>query len=89
MGFDQPTLHLILTVVMTAAATSLALICHLLKQDNRRLAALVRRNERGQSLSISELSYDSLLKALPVIHQDIREFVKRRSQDWNGIVGAR
>ena len=92
MRLDQPALQLILNVVMTTAATSLALICHMLKQDNLRLTAeLDRRNERGTTLPIAtapekigtEPSCDSVVNVVPPEHQDIREYVKRRSQDWN------
>jgi hypothetical protein len=98
MGLDQPFLLLILNVVTTTSATSLAVICHLLKQDNLRLSAeLDRRNERGASLSIptapenvgTEPSCDSLANAVPPEHQDIRDYVKRRSHDWNIIVDHR
>jgi hypothetical protein len=98
MGFDHPTLHLILTVGMTATATSLALICHLFKLDNQRLnAELHRRNEQGPALSLSkapgkigtEPSCDSVLNAVPLVRENIREYVKRRSQDWNGVADAR
>jgi hypothetical protein len=104
MGLDQPFLQLVLNVVMTASATSLALMCYLLKQENQRLTAdLHLRNEQGQSLSIpqsqegigSEPGCAPVLNAgSPVgadVRPDIREFVKRRSQDWiaNGIVNVR
>jgi hypothetical protein len=94
MGLDQP-LQLILNVIMTASATSLALICYLLKQENQRLTAeLHLRNEQGKSLSIpqsqqeigSEPSCAPVLNPGSLVHADvspdIREFVKRRSQDW-------
>jgi hypothetical protein len=96
MRLDQPALQLILNVVMTTMATSLALICHLLKQDNLRLTAeLDRRNELGATLPIATApekvgtSCDLLVNAVPPLYQDIREYVKRRSQDWNGIVSAK
>jgi hypothetical protein len=103
MGHDQPFLQLILNVIMTTVATSLALICHMLKQENRRLTAeLHLRNEQSPSLSMpkaqqtigSEPGCAPVVNAEPPLHADvrpdIREFVKRRSQDWiaNGIVSA-
>jgi len=103
MGLDQPFLQLILNVIMTTVATSLALICHMLKQENQRLTAeLHLRNEQAPSLSIpkaqqeigSEPGCAPVVNAAPPLHTDvrpdIREFVKLRSQDWmaNGIVSA-
>jgi hypothetical protein len=103
MGLDQPILQLILNVVMTTGAASLALFCYLLKQENQRLTAeLHLRNEQGQSLSIpqSQQEIGSESSCAPVLNAgsqasadvcpDIREFVKRRSQDWlaNGIVNV-
>jgi hypothetical protein len=95
MGFDQPALHLILNVVMTTCATSLALICYLLKRENERLTAeLDIRNgdeplhsiPKAQEKIDGKPSCAPVLKAVPPIHQDeqqdIREYVKRRSHDW-------
>jgi hypothetical protein len=100
MGLDQPFLQLILNVVMTTGATSLALFCHLLKRENQRLTAeLHLQNEQGPSLSIpkTQQKIGSEAGSAPVLNAgspvpedaptDIREFVKRRSQGWmaNGI----
>jgi len=103
MGIDQSFIQLILNVVMTTSATALSLSCYLLKQENQKLNTELRvRNERGQSLSIpqSQQEIDSEPNCAPVLNAgsrasavacpDIREFVKRRSQDWlaNGIVNV-
>lgn len=85
MGLEQPFLQLILNVIMTTVATSLALICHMLRQENQRLTAeLHLRNEQTPSLSMPKGSEPLHADVRP----DIREFVKRRSHDWiaNGIV---
>ena len=100
MGIDQPALQLILNVVTTTAATSLALICYLLKLDNQRLTAeLHLRKEQAQSLPNlnAPRKIGSETNCLPApasnavepVHQNIREYVKRRSQDWNGVLDAR
>lgn len=104
MALDQPALQLILNVVMTTVATSMALICHLLRRDNQRLhAELDRRTEQVQSPSISTTpeKIGSQLSSAPVLtqapplrrdaQQDISEYVKRRSQNWiaNGMGDAR
>jgi hypothetical protein len=101
MALDQPFLQLILNVIMTTVATSLALICHMLKQENRRLTAeLQLRNEQAPSLSKpdAEQAIGSEPGCTPVfnagpplnadVRPDIREFVKLRSQNWiaDGIV---
>jgi hypothetical protein len=94
MGLDQSFLQLILNVVMTTGATSLALFCHLLKRENQRLTAeLHLRNEQGPSLSIPEAQLKIGSEAgctATDAPTDIREFVKRRSQGWmaNGITEA-
>jgi len=103
MRLDQPTLQVILNVVMTTSAASLALICYLLKQENQRLTAeLHLRNELRRSLSIpqSQQEIGSEPSCAPALNAgsrgsadagpDIREFVNRRSQGWlaNGIVNV-
>ena len=62
MELDQPNLQLILNVVMTTGATSSALICYLLKQDNLRITAeLDRRNGLGASLPVANAPKKSAL----------------------------
>lgn len=83
MGLDQSALQLVWNVVLITAVSSLAIICHMLRQDNKKLT--VRAKLRDQERAISaRIDRDSQILAVhPELNaqQDIRQFVTRRSKD--------
>ncbi|HSR06866.1 MAG TPA: hypothetical protein VLM42_06935 [Bryobacteraceae bacterium] len=92
MGLDQRTLQLVLNVVLVTGVTSLAIICHLLRQDNKKLALQARFREQQERYISARQGHESeCMPALnvPVAHQDIRQFVARRSQEWNKVSDSR
>ena len=100
MGLDQSALQLVCNVVVITGVTSLAVICYLLRQDNKKLTLKLRIRERQRYISTPRtngvapevLGHESectpALK-VPVGHQDIRQFVARRSQEWNDRTAAK
>jgi hypothetical protein len=79
---DQPALQLILNVVMITGVTSLALICHLLKRDNQKLALelTLRREEDRRNPKILTAQAAFVCSE----HEDIRQYVAVRKHDWIG-----
>jgi hypothetical protein len=91
MGLDQPALQWLFNVVMITGFTSLAVLCYVQKEDNKRLTLeLAQRGLRNEKLPIpmkpsaaGPISEDKIgSKASPLEHQDIRHFVALRSQNW-------
>jgi len=83
MELDQPALQWLLNVVMITGFTSLVVLCYVLKKENQKITLeLARRQLRDDApaVSISEQKTDRTKS--PVQHQDIRDFVARRSRDW-------
>ncbi len=92
MGHDQSTLQLLFNVVMITGVTSLAIICHLLRQDNKKLTLKARFREQQERYVSTRLGRETeCVPALaePIAHQDIRQFVARRSQEWNKVSDSR
>ena len=91
MGLDQRTLQLMFNVVMITGVTSLAIICHLLREDNKRLALKARFGEQQDYTSTRLAREPECVPAAPepFAHQDIRQFVAGRSQEWSKVGDSR
>ena len=92
MGFDQRTLQLMFNVVMITGVTSLAIICHLLREDNKKLALKARFREQQERYTSTRLDLESeYLPAAPqsFAKQDIHQFVADRSQEWSKLSDPR
>lgn len=92
MGLDQNTLQLVFNVVLITGVTSLAVMCHLLRQDNKKLTLKARfreQQERYISTRLGRESESAPALAEPSAQPDIRQFVARRSQEWNKVSDAR
>jgi hypothetical protein len=94
MGLDQTALQLAFNVVMITGATCLALTCHLLRRENEELTLKLRVREPEEnhiSTPRAEKAATRMLDRKPACmpptiprdRQDIRQFVARRSQEWN------
>jgi hypothetical protein len=92
MGLDHPVLQWLFDVVMITGFTSLAVLCYVLKRDNKKLTLELAhgqlRQEHSEITMMQPAVPDAMggqntqSKALPVEHQDIRHFVARRLPDW-------
>ncbi len=92
MGFDQPVLHWLFDVVMITGFTSLAVICHGLKQDKKKLTIALAHTQLRKELSEIAMTPSAAPGSMPGQNtepkasqseqQDIRHFVARRSHDW-------
>ena len=86
MELDQPTLQLIFNVVTITGVTSVALICHLRRRDKQKLAAELNLRQTRDRLHSEIVTVQTAPAAsIPeqsATHQDIREFVARRAQNW-------
>jgi hypothetical protein len=92
MGLDQSTLQLVFNFVMITGVTSLAIICHLLRQDNKKLALKARFREQQERYVSTRRGHESECPPAlrePAEHQDIRQFVARRSPEWNKVSDSR
>lgn len=82
---DQPTLTLIVNVILVTGITSLALICHFLKRDKENLTAeLTQQREEHKRSASRSVTEPSTAPEAPVRgeQQDIRGYVAKRKQDW-------
>ena len=86
MQLDHPTLQLIFNVVTITGVTSVALICHLRKRDNQKLAAELNLRQTRDRLHSEIVTVQTASSAsMPeqsAMPQDIRQFVARRAQVW-------
>jgi hypothetical protein len=92
MGLDHPVLQWLFDVVMITGFTSLAVLCYVLKRDNKKLTLELAHGQLRQKHSEIPMTQPAVpdamgeqntrSKALPLEHQDIRHFVARRSPDW-------
>ena len=86
MELDQPTLQLIFNVVTITGVTSVALICYLRKRDNQKLAAELNlrktRDRLDSDIVTVQTAPAASIPAQSAVHQDIRDFVARRAQNW-------
>jgi len=79
-------------VVMITGVTSLAIICHLLREDNKKLALKARVREQQERYTSTRLDRGSESMPAapgPFAHQDIRQFVAGRSQEWSKVGDSR
>ena len=95
MGFDQRALQLLLNVVAITGVTSMALMWHLRRRDNKKLQVnLSLQKQQGPFVPVpaqtdhgpKELGGESegcaTRNTTPGGDQDIRQYVARRSREW-------
>jgi len=92
MELNQPALQWLLNVVMITGFTSLVVLCYVLKKENQTLTLeLVQRQlwYKHSEIAIRASAHAGSISEqktgpteLPLEHQDIRDFVARRSRDW-------
>jgi hypothetical protein len=92
MELDQPALQWLFNVVTITGFTSLVVLCYVLKKENQKLtlelAHTQLRDEHSEITIRASTGAGSISEQktgpteLPLEHQDIRNFVARRSRDW-------
>jgi len=100
MALDLPLLQLIFNVIALTGLASLALICTILKHDNRKLTGELTgyRAQGGPDNAIRATQPDPLpstaesemaqYSAPLAADLEIRQYVSHRMQDWIGIQEA-